>query len=419
MSKARDNQDGNKDIKALLEMARALAATCDLDKLLQMVVDYSMDLLDAERATVFLYDRETEELVSRVAEGTSEFRIAVKTGLAGAAACSLKIVNVPDVYQDERFNPEVDKKTGFRTRNILSCPLTNYDGKLVGVLQVLNKRTGAFDQNDITLAEAFSSQAGIALQRAYLLDEYLEKQRLEDSLRIAHEIQERLFPQEAPPLPGFDIACWNRPCDATGGDFCDFLSLSETKLLVTLGDVTGHGVGPALVSSATRAMLRALGSVDDRIDEVISKVNVLLTADLHDNRFVTVFIGILESSSKGRLSYCSAGQGPLLWLHAKTNQVDVLSAGGIPVGILAEAPAIPCEEIEMEAGDVFGLLTDGFYEWSRSDGEMFGVERVSEVIRSRREKSAQVILDTLKAATEDFADTCQADDLTAIIIKKI
>jgi len=417
MDKQKMEFQGHKDTQALLEMARALGTTCDLDRLLQMVIRYSMELLDAERATLFLYDRQKEELYSRIAEGTKEIRISINTGLAGAAARSLEIINVPDAYKDPRFNQDIDKNTGYRTRNLLSCPLTDYNGKLVGILQVLNKRDGAFDENDIALAGAFSAQAGVALQRASLIEEHLEKVRLEDSLRIAKEIQEGLLPSKAPEFPGFDIACWNRPCDATGGDYCDFLALDGDRLVVTFGDVTGHGVGPALVSCATRAMVRALSSVNDDIENVMCRVNNLLSEDLPENRFVTVFLGLLDANAS-QLHYCSAGQGPLLWLHADTNQADTLGAGGIPMGIIPDFGPFLLEQIIMQTGDLFALLTDGFYEWAREDGELFGVERVIQVMQTNRNRSASEILFAIKEAVEAFADTTQADDLTAIIIKK-
>ena len=411
-------RDNLKDMQALLGMVRALGVTCDLDNLLHMVVNYSMELLDAERATLYLYDKGTKELYTRIAEGTGEFRISIETGLAGAAARSLKVINIPDAYKDERFNRKMDEQTGYRTRSILACPLLDYDGQLVGVLQILNKRAGPFNEDDKTLAEALSAQAGVALQRARLIDQFLEKQRMENAMRIACEIQEKLLPASAPQWAGFDIACWHRPCDATGGDYCDFLRIDDQRLMVSLGDVTGHGIGPALISCATRAMMRVLISVNDDIDYVMQHVNRLMEMDLPDNRFVTAFLGVLDSRA-GALSYCSAGQGPLLWYSASENRTRILSADGIPMGIIEEIGSMPVQRILFAPGDVFGLLTDGFYEWARSDGEMFGVERVVGVIADNRGGSAEEILQAIKNAAETFADIRQSDDLTAIIIKKL
>lgn len=410
-------RDSKKDMHAILQIARALGMTCDLDKLLKMVVDYSMELLNAERATLFLYDSEHEELYTHIAEGVEGFRMSVNVGFAGLAAHNLKIVNCSDAYADEHFNREIDARTGYRTRNILSCPLTDYDGKLVGVLQILNKRDGTFDDGDIELAEALSAQAGVALQRAKLMEEYLEKQRLEHAMEVAREIQQEMLPSQPPPLEGFDISCWNRPCDATGGDFCDFVSLDKRRLMLSLGDVSGHGIGPALVSCATRAMLRALWSDNFDIEEVIRKVNRLMEDDLPDNRFITAFLGVLYSET-GLLHYCSAGQAPILWLHADSGNVDILAANTFPMGILPDMGNIETQKTLMQTGDVFALLTDGFYEWARADKKQFGVERVAKVIIANQEKNATAILKAVRTAVEEFTGTKQSDDLTAIIIKK-
>ncbi|MBN1435914.1 MAG: SpoIIE family protein phosphatase [Sedimentisphaerales bacterium] len=406
------------EVRALLTVTLALGSTTDLDELLGMIIRYAMDLLAAERGTLYLYDKETEELVSRVAAGTDEFRISVNTGIAGAAARTREVINIPDAYKDERFNPEIDKKTGFRTRSILTFPLEDHSGGLVGVLQMLNKKEGVFTDYDVTMAEAFAAQAGVAVHRARLVEQYLEKQRLEQAMAVAKEIQQQLFPRESPPVDGFDIACWNRPCDATGGDYSDFLKLNDGRLIVSLGDVTGHGVGPALVSCATRAMLRALSSVDDDIEAVTRRVNTLLNADLVTGKFVTAFLGIVDGGT-GTLSYCSAGQGPLLWLHAGTDEVEVLGADGLPLGILPDIGALPPRCLEMALGDVFVLLTDGFFEWARADGELFGSDRVSAIIREHKNNNAKEILHTIKASVESYADTGQEDDLTAIVIKRV
>ena len=161
------------DLRKVLKISRAMAAMVDLDSLLGLIIVRAMELLDAERATLFLYEEQTDELVSRIAAEEDEIRCPADRGLAGAAAKSGKTVNVADAYADERFNPEIDRQTGFHTRNILSVPLHDYEGSLVGVLQVLNKRRGAFDDYDITLAETLAAQAGVAVQRARLIDLYV------------------------------------------------------------------------------------------------------------------------------------------------------------------------------------------------------------------------------------------------------
>ncbi|MBN2211409.1 MAG: SpoIIE family protein phosphatase [Sedimentisphaerales bacterium] len=407
------------DTRALLEMARALAATCDLDRLLAMVVEYSMKLLNAERATLFLYDENTNELYTRIAEGVEGFRIPAGSGIAGAAAQTRTTINVPDAYADPRFNRDVDKQTGYRTRTILSCPLIDYENRLVGVLQVLNKRHGGFSPHNIAIAEALSAQAGVALQRARLLEEYLEKQRMEHALEIAHQVQQRLFPKTFPALKRFDIAGWNRPCDAIGGDCCDFLDLGDGRYSLILGDVTGHGIGPALVSCAARAMLRAISSRQYDVCNVIGQVNNLIAEDMVDNSFVTVFLGVLDDEA-GKLTYFSAGQGPLLWYRAATGEVKTFGAGGIPLGIMPDFEFTPAQTVSMASGDIFCLLTDGFYEWENTHKEQMGRDRIMQVIQVHHQCCAHDILHAILNAVETFsAEAPQADDLTGIVIKMV
>jgi sigma-B regulation protein RsbU (phosphoserine phosphatase) len=285
-------------------------------------------------------------------------------------------------------------------------------------LQILNKRKKTFDDSDIELAEALSAQAGVALQRARLMEEYLEKQRMDNAMKVAREIQQKLLPSQSPPLEGFDIACWNRPCDDTGGDFCDFINLDKKRLMLSIGDASGHGIGPALVSCTARAMIRALWIDNCDIEEVTRKVNRLMEADLPDNRFITAFLGVL-SSETGQLHYCSAGQAPMLWLHADSCNIDILEANTFPMGILPDMGNIETPKALMQKGDVFALLTDGFYEWAKADKEQFGVKRVVEVIIANRQKNATDILKAIRTAVEEFADTKQSDDLTAIIMKRV
>jgi signal transduction histidine kinase len=173
-----DPTEPHADLQRILEITRLMAATNDLRRLLQLVIDRSMELLDAERASLFLHDADSDELVSYIAAGEGEIRFPADRGIAGATFRGGATIHVPDAYADPRFNQEVDRHTGFHTRNVVSVPLRDHEGELIGVLQVLNKRPGAFSDQDLRLAETLSAQAGVALQRARLIERYVESQRL-------------------------------------------------------------------------------------------------------------------------------------------------------------------------------------------------------------------------------------------------
>lgn len=163
------------DETKLLEMAEWVSSELDLDRLLSRVGDATMELLDCERATIFVLDPDKNELVSRVASGgdVKEIRIPTSAGVAGAAFMSHKIDNVPDAYADPRFNQAVDKATGFNTRSILAAPILDRNGASVGVVQALNKRGGPFGPDEERRVRAFSSQLAVALQNAQLFSDVL------------------------------------------------------------------------------------------------------------------------------------------------------------------------------------------------------------------------------------------------------
>jgi GAF domain-containing protein len=190
------------DLLAVLEVTRRLAATSELQPLLEVIEQSALKVLDCERASVFLHDRTTDELYSRVATGGRPVRFPASLGFAGGVFRSGQVANVPDAYADPRFNPAVDRQTGFRTRSILTCPLSGWDNTTVGVLQVLNKRSGPFDTWDEILAQTFGAQVGVAVQRQLLLEEYERKRRYERALEIARQIQQGLLPGRSPQRAG-------------------------------------------------------------------------------------------------------------------------------------------------------------------------------------------------------------------------
>ncbi len=407
------------DLMEVLDVSRRLAATSELTPLLETIERAALRVLNCERATVFTFDRATDELVSHVATGVGQFRVPASRGIVGEVVRTNMVINVPDAYQDARFNPEIDRKTGFKTRNMLTFPLVGFDNSVVGVLQVLNKRDGPFDAWDEELVHTFGAQAGLAVQRQLLLEQFAEKQRMQRDMDIAREIQQALLPSEAPTAPGFDIAGWSKAADETGGDCYDFFPLGNGKLSVTIADATGHGIGPALVIAECRALLRSAISLSDELPKVATLVNRLLCDDLPDNRFVTAFFGLLVPEER-RMLFLSAGHGPILIFRAASGELEQLQATSLPFGIMDDAPFDETGVVEFAAGDMLLLLTDGFFEWANPEREQYGIGRAGELVRQHRERPASEIIDIIYKSVLTFGGgTPQADDLTAVIVKKL
>jgi len=407
------------DLQKVLDISRAMVAARDLDELLGLILSRSMELLEAERASVFLYDRTTDELVSRIACGSEEIRMPAGSGIAGACVRTREVVNVPDAYLDERFNADFDRRSGFHTRNVLAMPLCDYSGGLVGVLEVINKRSGGFGAYDISLAETLAAQAGVVIQRARLIEQYVQKQRMARDLEIARDIQRGLLPKADPAVAGFDVAGFSEPADETGGDIYDFFPISGGRLAVVVADATGHGIGPALVIAETRAMLRALSGQTADVPVVMGAANDLLSADLSEGRFVTCFLGVLDQA-ESRLTFASAGHGPILFYDREADGFEELSATAVPLGILNEVSFEDTVARTLRKGDFAAIVTDGLFEAVNSAGEQFGIARICDLLRVNQGLPAREMIARLRASVAEWAgELPQADDLTAVIIRRL
>lgn len=430
-----------KDIlQRLLEVSRRLGVTADLGRILSEIIDAMRDLLDAERATVFEFDPHSHELFATVAHGLegacageddSEevVRFPADQGLAGAAAQTRRTVNVPDAYADPAFNREVDRRTGFRTRSILSIPLLGFDDELIGVAQVLNKRGGAFSARDESIAEALAAHAAVAIKRARLVEGQFAHQRLERELELARDIQRRTFPSMLPTIPGYDIAAWSESADSTGGDAHDVVALDQAdesrpsgdancrQALFVLADATGHGIGPALVATSMRAMIRMGTRLHAGISEIAAQLNRQLCADLPADQFITAWIAHLDAESDV-LTSVSAGQAPLFHFHAENGEVAELAADMPPLGILPDLDFDLPQRITLRPGDLFVVATDGIWEATDQAGGQFGSHRVAELIAKAHARPADEIVKRLVLAVERFTGGRPlTDDRTILVIR--
>ncbi|MEM7228728.1 MAG: SpoIIE family protein phosphatase [Planctomycetota bacterium] len=242
--------------------------------------------------------------------------------------------------------------------------------------------------------------------------------KLESDLELARSIQRGLLPDTSPSLHGFEITGWSRPADATGGDYFDWTVLPDGRVLVTLGDVSGHGVGPALVTAACRAYIRSLSGHNLALTDLLTRVNAHLFSDLPSNRFITL-AALLITPGENRVEILSAGHAPICVYRHASQQVDVLDADDIPLGILDERAYDSARTIDLQTGDMIVIVTDGFTEWSDPEGEMFTVQRLNESIIAAAEHPTDEIIQALDADVRRHArGTPQDDDLTAVIIRR-
>jgi K+-sensing histidine kinase KdpD len=177
-------------LQRLIEASKIINSTLDLDKLLGLILDSAAKSINADRGTLYLVDTIKKELWSKVLQGINmvEIRLPIGKGLAGYVAETGETINIPDTYADPRFNPEIDKRTGYHTHNMLCMPMKNKDGKIIGVFQLLNKNQGSFDSEDISFIDAFSAHASIAIENARIAQEMVQNERLSAVGRMASVI---------------------------------------------------------------------------------------------------------------------------------------------------------------------------------------------------------------------------------------
>ena len=242
---------------------------------------------------------------------------------------------------------------------------------------------------------------------------------LEHDLDIARSIQQGLLPKIPPKLDEFDIAGWNKPADATGGDYFDWQQLADGRVAVTVADVTGHGIGPALGMASCRAYARAGLSKELNLSYFIRHLNTLLYEDLPREKFVTMAAGVLDPEH-GSLSFISAGHGPLMFYSSAEDRFRTYDAQGPPLGLFPNPRFGDPSTLMFAHGDALVWITDGFIEWVNGKDEEFGAHRVQTIIRSCRNKPSAEIISELYSAVVDFAGSSpQLDDLTVLILKRV
>lgn len=238
-----------------------------------------------------------------------------------------------------------------------------------------------------------------------------------EQFRVAREIQQHLFPKAPPNLPGFDIAGASYPAAAAGGDYFDFVPMADNGLGLVVGDVTGHGIGPALLMAETRAYVRIAGLNRADAGEVLTRTNIALAEDIGSERYVTLFLGRLDANER-QLTYVSAGHPPGYLLAPDGTVRMELRRTAVPLGMRPNTEYRLAPPILLHPGEIVLLLTDGIEEAMGPGDEMFGTDRMLEVLRVNRDKSAAEIVGAFYLAVRDFCKGAeQQDDVTAIVLK--
>jgi len=412
-------------VAALLEGLRALGAGRVLDDVLALVLDSALSVSGAERGFIML----------ATPEGDLEFKLARSQGRVTLPGrffeTSRKIPQ--EVFQTGRPHlgdlidtPDGDHQNtiqiGIRQVQCVPLRLVRYldkqegpvDEQRIGVLYLDSKGKGSLLSNATKAAlETLATEAAIAIENARLYRETMEKARMEQEMRIAAEIQRALLPRAQHEGAFFEAAALTIPTRSIGGDFFDYLDLSDGRFAFALGDVAGKGPPAALLSALVQGIFAGQGMESSSPAETVERVNAAMIRRAIEARYVTLMYGQLAWD--GKLTYCNAGHNPPFIVGK--GGLRRLEVGGRPAGMFEGLP-FDEETLQLSPGDWVVVFSDGVSEALSATGEEFGDDRIVEVVNSHLDATTHAMVEALVARVKEFTRGApQSDDLTALVIR--
>ena len=281
----------------------------------------------------------------------------------------------------------------------------------------MGKRVNNSEYTDVDIEFIYSvgSLAIISLENRRLFSEELEKQKMEEDLEIARDIQNNLLPHSLPKYPRFDIAAYNIASKQVGGDFYDVIPLDDKSFCVAIADVSGKGVPAALLMANLQAFLKILCKHGMSLNEATALINDLVTENTMDGKFITFFWGVLNDHDL-TLNYVNAGHNPPLLIRNK--KIIKLDKGGIILGVMKTFVPYESPTISLEKDDLIVLFTDGITEAMNKEGQEFSDEKLEELVLKYSDLNASEISEIIRNSVQEHAfGTVQSDDITLLVVK--
>jgi phosphoserine phosphatase RsbU/P len=398
----------------LNEIARELTSILNVDELLKRIAELLSRLIDYQMFSILLLDEAGEKLQHRFSQRFQEniqlkHEIPLGRGVVGYAAQHKQAVLVPDVKKDSRYiqgNPE--------TRSELAVPLV-YKDKVIGVLDLEHTRRGFFTDDHKRTVTTLAAQVAIAIENAQLYEQIArQEKRLERDLAMARQLQFRLLPPTLPKLANLDIAAKFVPARAIGGDLYDFVGYSMSRTAIVIGDVSGKGAPAAIYAALVSGILRSHAPIEPGPAEMLSAVNFSLGERRIDGQFVSLIYAVWDDRNR-TLQVANSGLPRPIYCH--DGKIEIIEATGLPLGLFDDADY---DEFSFRAkpGDMFVFFSDGILDASNKAEELFGRERVGEIVAANPNASADEMVKLIFQAVSEHASGVEAfDDQTVVAIR--
>ncbi len=398
----------------LAEVSADVGKSLTRDEALDRILKNLGRLVQYDAAAIFLLEPETDSISSVLHTGYSRAaheKINVKSneGIVGEVARNRVGVIVPDVRKDANY---VNARA--RTRSEMVAPML-LRGQLLGLFNLESDRLDAYSENDLRLLEAFSAEAAVAIDRAYLFRERQVKLEIEKELQTARTIQEFFSPRKTMTTGSFRIAGANYPSLEVSGDYYDFFPGMNRLVVFAIADVAGKGVPASLIMASFRSILRTVAPYTATARQIVIRANGILLDTVRPQDFVTAFIGVLDPDT-GEVSYCNAGHNPPV-LMAPDGSYRELGSGGPVLGVM---PDMDWSEGRFVLKDeVLVCYTDGATEGRNAADEEYGEDRFIESLRANHQLMPYRLCTALYAAERRFVGgASQSDDTTYLAIRR-
>jgi len=415
------------DYREMVEkISEAMRSLMDLDQILNRIVGTVMGAMFLDSGAVMLLDRKNAEYQICAADGERwhnrdkiGVRLALDDPLVRSIAERKKEITLYDIQEDPGYKQEKDKclERFQALQASLMVPLL-YEDQLSGLIALGDKKSGKFyTREDINLVRTLANQSAVAIENAMLLEDKIEKERLEGEMAIARDLQMSMLPATCPEIEGVEIAARSIPAREVGGDFFDFIEMGEGKAGLVVGDVTGKSVSGALVMSASRSVFRMLSEEQLTVGDIMIRANRRTKKDIKSGMFVALLYAVLNGMDR-TLSLCSAGQTQPVLLSSETGEATLVETEGdtLPLGMLEDADYQETR-LKLVPGDKVVFYTDGIVEAMNEKEEMFGFERLMEVVKGSQSTNAASLLKEILDRINEFAGgAAQHDDLTVIVV---
>jgi len=403
----------------IYQLSTLVAGEFSLQEVLDKLAEAAVKIVGVKACSIRLLDEEAGELKMRSTYGLSEeYRnkgVVSKNDTVVKAAFAGEAVVLDDMRLDDRVKyKKATVKEGLVSQLTVAM---QFKGQAIGVLRLYSPRSKRFYEDDINLARAVASQCAVAITTARLYAEAIEGARMAEQMRLAGLIQRKMIPERPSQIPGLDIAAAYIPCFDVGGDFYDFLKVSDNCIAVAIADVMGKGMPAALMMSCFRSAVRAYADIEGggkAIEAITNKLNKMICGECRNGEFITFFYAVVDAG-KGTITYCNCGHEPTVLI--RDGQIMDLEKGGLVLGVDTQAE-YEIETVELRDGDSLLFYTDGLIDAVSFDDELWGRENLLETAKKFTAGSAERMIKNILTYRRRFVGLARQVDDTSIIVVK-